>query len=183
MAGFFRILLGEEQGMKFVHESVIERGEIFQAIWAGFLEFFKKEDLGTRVELLQQLAQFTHCIAAGRDAENVVNQTFHELLSDIFAGKVAVRKLAGRKEFTEGNGLGGKWETLLGLGCHAESTPGLGDRIVVSKKLYWRSCIPSSVQKIHEVLSRKSTVHGESGSTPKGKMDIWMQASPTLGLK
>lgn len=92
--------------MKFVHEAVIERCKIFQAVRTGLLEFLKKENLGARVELLQQLAQFTHCIAARRDAENVVNKTFHELLGDIFGSEIPVRKLPGRKEFTEGNGLG-----------------------------------------------------------------------------
>lgn len=125
--------LREEQGVKFVHEPVVEGRKIFQAVWACLLELFKKEDLRARVELLQQLAQFTHCVAAGGDAENVVNETLNELLSDIFAGEVPVGKLAGRKEFTEWNGLSGKWETLLWFGCHAESTPRLGDRIVVSK--------------------------------------------------
>jgi len=34
--------------------------------------------------------------------------------------------------------------------------------------------MPSSVQKIQGVLSRKTGIHGESGTTRNSKMDIWM---------
>lgn len=46
-------MLGEEQRMELVHESVVEGGEIFQAFWAGFLEALEEENLGARVDLLK----------------------------------------------------------------------------------------------------------------------------------
>ena len=39
--------------MKLVHESVIERGEIFEALWASFFEAFEEENLCARVDLFQ----------------------------------------------------------------------------------------------------------------------------------
>ena len=43
--------------MKLVHESVVERGEIFEALRASFFEAFEKEDLHTRVDLFEELAR------------------------------------------------------------------------------------------------------------------------------
>jgi len=39
--------------MKLVHEAVIERGEIFEALGTGFFETFEEEDLCARVDLFQ----------------------------------------------------------------------------------------------------------------------------------
>ena len=83
-----------------------------------------------------------------------MNQALDELLSDIFTGEIAIRELSGREEFAEGDGLRGKWEVLLWCDGHAQSTPEFEATIL--EKLYWRSCMSSSVQKIQGRLSRKT---------------------------
>ena len=80
--------------MKLVHESVIERGEIFEAFRAGFFEAFEEEDLHTRVDLFQELAQLSHGIAAGWDTEDIVHEAFDKLLSQILAGEIAIREFS-----------------------------------------------------------------------------------------
>jgi hypothetical protein len=80
--------------MKLVHEAIIERGEIFEAIGTRFFETFEKEDLCARVDLFQELAQLSHGIAAGWDAEDIVHETFDKLLSQILAGEVAIREFS-----------------------------------------------------------------------------------------
>ena len=77
--------------MKFVHKAVIERREILQTIRAGFFKALEKEDLRTGVELFQEMTQLSHCVTACRNTENIVNQTFHELLRDILTREIAVR--------------------------------------------------------------------------------------------
>ena len=67
--------------MKLVHESIIERGEIFKALGAGFFETFKEENLCARVNLFEELPQLSHGIAACGDTENVVHEAFDKLLS------------------------------------------------------------------------------------------------------
>ena len=42
--------------MKFVHEAVIERGEIFETLRASLFETFEEEDLCARVYLFQETA-------------------------------------------------------------------------------------------------------------------------------
>jgi hypothetical protein len=86
--------LGKQQVMKLVHEAIIERGEIFEAIGTCFFESFEKEDLCARVDLFQELAQLSHGIAAGWDAEDIVHETFDKLLSQILAGEVAIREFS-----------------------------------------------------------------------------------------
>ena len=71
--------------MKLVHEAVIERGEIFETLGAGFLETFEEEDLCARVYLFQEMAQLSHGVTAGWDTEDIVHEAFHKLLSEIVA--------------------------------------------------------------------------------------------------
>jgi len=80
--------------MKLVHEAVIKRGEIFEAIGAGFFETFEEKDLCPRVYLFQELAQLSHGVTAGWDTQNIVYKTFDELLSEILAGKIAFREFS-----------------------------------------------------------------------------------------
>ena len=75
--------------MKLVHEAVIERGEIFEALGASFFEAFEKEDLCTRIYLFQEMAQLSHGVTAGWDTENIVHKALDELLSEILAGEIA----------------------------------------------------------------------------------------------
>ena len=84
--------LGKQERMKLVHEAVIERGEIFEAIGAGFFETFEEEDLCARVYLFQEMAQLSHGVAASRDTKDVMHEALDELLSEILAGEVAVRE-------------------------------------------------------------------------------------------
>jgi len=42
--------------MKLIHEAIIERGEIFEAFWAGFFEPLEEKDLCTRINLFQEMA-------------------------------------------------------------------------------------------------------------------------------
>ena len=80
--------------MKLVHKAVIEWGEIFEALGAGFFESFEKEDLCARVDLFQKLAQLSHGIAARWNAEDIVYKALDKLLSQIFAGEVAIREFS-----------------------------------------------------------------------------------------
>ena len=72
--------------MKLIHESVIERGEIFETLGAGFFETLEEKDLCTRVDLFKELSQISHGIAAGWNTEHIVHEAFDKLLSEIFAG-------------------------------------------------------------------------------------------------
>jgi hypothetical protein len=76
--------------MKLVHEAVIERGKIFEALGAGFFETFEEEDLCARVYLFQELAQLSHGVTAGWNTEDIVHEALDELLSEILAGEVAL---------------------------------------------------------------------------------------------
>ena len=80
--------------MKLVHESVIEGGKIFEALGASFFETFEEEDLCARVDLFKEMAQLSHGVTAGRDAEDIVYEAFDELLGEILAGEIAVRKFS-----------------------------------------------------------------------------------------
>ncbi len=80
--------------MKLVHETVIERGEIFEALGAGFFETFEKEDLCARVYLFQEMAQLSHGVTAGWDTKDIVHEALDELLSEILASEVAFRELS-----------------------------------------------------------------------------------------
>ena len=80
--------------MKLIHEAVIERGEIFEALGASFFETFEKEDLCARIYLFQELTQLSHSVTAGWDAEDIVHEALDELLSQIVAGEVAIREFS-----------------------------------------------------------------------------------------
>jgi len=80
--------------MKLVHETIIERGKIFEAFWAGFFETFEEKHLGTGIELFKETAQLGHRKAACRHTEHVMHETFHELLGHVLAAKVIVRQLS-----------------------------------------------------------------------------------------
>ncbi len=80
--------------MKLVHEAIIERSEIFEALRASFFETFEEEDLCARVYLFQKLAQLSHGVTAGWDTEDIVHEALDELLSEILAGEVALRKFS-----------------------------------------------------------------------------------------
>jgi hypothetical protein len=117
--------LGKKQGLEFVHETIIEGRKILQTIRTGLFQFLKKEDLGTRVQLFQKLAEFTHGIVPGGDTENIVNKPFHELLRNIFAGEIALGNFTGSQILVEWDGLCCKWEIRLRSYGHAEVTPRL----------------------------------------------------------
>jgi hypothetical protein len=80
--------------MKLVHEAVIERSEIFEALGASFFEPFEKEDLCARIDLFQELTQLSHSVTAGWDTENIMHESLNKLLSQILAGEVAVREFS-----------------------------------------------------------------------------------------
>jgi len=80
--------------MKLVHEAVIEWGEIFETLRAGFFEAFEEENLCASVDLFEQLPQLSHRIAASRDTEDIVDEPFDKLLSHILAGEIPIRKLS-----------------------------------------------------------------------------------------
>jgi hypothetical protein len=96
--------------MKLVHEAVIERGKIFEALGAGFFETFEEEDLCARVYLFQELAQLSHGVTAGWDAEDIVHEALDELLSEILAGEVALREFSRSQKLVEWYGLRSKWD-------------------------------------------------------------------------
>ena len=78
--------------MEFVHEAVVERGEILEAVGTGFFQAFEKKHLGAGIELLEEMAELSHRIAAGWNAENVMHQSFHELLGKILTAQVSLRE-------------------------------------------------------------------------------------------
>ena len=80
--------------MKLVHEAVIERGEIFEALGAGFFETFEEEDLCARVYLFQEMAQLGHAVTTGWNTEDIVHEALDELLSHIIAREVARREFS-----------------------------------------------------------------------------------------
>jgi hypothetical protein len=122
--------------MELVHEAVIEGGKVFEAIRTGFFESLEKEDLCSRVELFEQMAQLRHCIATGWDTENIVDKTFHELLGDIFADKIAFREFSRSEQLIERDSLRCKRNRLLLMGVHAGDTPGFGMGARTLKQLY-----------------------------------------------
>jgi hypothetical protein len=109
--------------VKLVHKAVIEWGEIFEALGAGFFESFEEEDLCARVDLFKKLAQLSHGIATGWDTEDIVHEAFDKLLSQILAGEVAIREFSCNQELIEGYGLCGKWNRWLLMRGHADDTP------------------------------------------------------------
>ncbi len=111
--------------MKFVHEAIIEGGEILEALGTGFFEAFEEKDLCARVYLLKEMAQLSHGIAANWNTQNIMYQALDELLSEIFAGEVAFREFSRSQKFVEGYGLRRKWDRLLLTRGHADSTPAL----------------------------------------------------------
>lgn len=86
--------LGKEERVKLVHEAVIEGGEIFEALGAGFFEAFEEEDLCAGVYLFQEMAQLSHGVTAGWDTEDIMYEALDELLSEILAGEVAIREFS-----------------------------------------------------------------------------------------
>ena len=80
--------------MELVHEAVIERGEIFEALGAGFFESFEEKDLCARINLFQELAQLSHGVATGRDTEDIVHKALDKLLSQILAGEITIREFS-----------------------------------------------------------------------------------------
>ena len=115
--------LGKQERMKLVHEAVIERGEIFEALGAGFFETFEEEDLCARVYLFQEMAQLSHGVTAGWDAKDIVHEALDELLSYIIAGEVASREFSRSQKLIEGYGLRSKWDRWLRARGHAEDAP------------------------------------------------------------
>ena len=108
--------------MELIHEPIIKRSEIFEALRAGFFEAFEEKDLGPRVELFQQMAELRHRIAAGRNAQNIVDQPLDELLGNVFAGQISFGEFSGCQKLVEGNGLRGKWNGQLWTRGHAGAT-------------------------------------------------------------
>lgn len=84
--------LGKQEGVKLVHEAVIERGKILQALRAGLFEPLEEENLCARVQLFQQMAQLRHRVTAGGNTEDIVNKALDKLLREILAGEVALRE-------------------------------------------------------------------------------------------
>jgi hypothetical protein len=121
--------------MELVHEAIVERREIFQAVRARFLQTFKEKDLGAWIELLQELAQLSHGITAGGNAENIMYKTLDELLSDIFTIQIAIREFTGSEKLIEWNSLRSKGDRLLLMRCHADRSPGFEGKISHSKTL------------------------------------------------
>lgn len=79
--------------MELVHEPIVQRGEIFQTIGAGLFEAFKEKHLSSWVELFKELAELSHRIAPGGHTQNIMDQSFDELLLHILAIKIAFGEL------------------------------------------------------------------------------------------
>ena len=79
--------------MELVHEAIVKGSKIFQTVRARFLQAFEEEDLCAWVELFQELAQLSHGITAGGNAEDIVHEALNELLSDILTIQIAIWEL------------------------------------------------------------------------------------------
>jgi hypothetical protein len=117
--------------------------------------------------LFQELAKLGHGIAARGNTQNIVDKALNELLGNIFTAEIAIRELPGGEKFVEGDGLCSKGDRLLLFVSHAANAPVLRGFSLIMKKLYWRDSISSSVQKIQELLRRKTDDQAQSGSTRK----------------
>ena len=100
--------LGEEEGMEFVHKTIVERRKIFQAVRAGFFQSLEEKYLGARVKLFKQMTQLRHRVTTCRDTEDIVNESFNELLAKILSGNVLLRDFPRCQQFIEWNCLRGK---------------------------------------------------------------------------
>lgn len=94
--------------MEFVHKAIVERRKIFQAVRAGFFQALEEKHLGARVKLFKQMTQLRHRVTTGRDAEDIVNESFNELLAKILGGNVLLRNFPRCQQFIEWNCLRGK---------------------------------------------------------------------------
>lgn len=94
--------------MELVHEPIVEWGEIFQTVGTCFLQTFEEKDLRAWIELFQDLAQLSHGITAGGNAEDVMHKALNELLSNIFTIQIAFWKLTGGEELIKWDGLRSK---------------------------------------------------------------------------
>jgi hypothetical protein len=94
--------------MELVHESIVQWGEIFQTVRTRFLQTFEEKDLCAWIKLLQELAQLSHGITAGGNAEDVMHKALNELLSNIFTIQIAFWKLTGGEELIKWDGLRSK---------------------------------------------------------------------------
>ncbi len=52
--------LGEEEGMEFVHESVIQGSKVLETLRTGLLQPLEEVDLGAGIELFQELGELGH---------------------------------------------------------------------------------------------------------------------------
>ncbi len=84
--------LGKQEGMKLVHETVIERSKIFQALRAGFFQTLEEKHLRTWVQLFQKMTQLSHRVIAGRNTQDIVYEALDKLLGDVLASEVAIRE-------------------------------------------------------------------------------------------
>lgn len=94
--------------MELVHEAVIERSKILEALGARFFKTFKEQHLRSGVDLFQELAQLSHGVTAGWNAKDIMYEAFDELLGNILAGQVAFRKFPRSQKLIEGYGLCGE---------------------------------------------------------------------------
>lgn len=94
--------------MEFVHEPIVERRKIFQAVRAGFFQSLEEKHLGTRIKLFKQMTQLRHRVTTCRDAEDIVNESFNELLAKILGCNVLLRNFPRCQQFIEWNCLRGK---------------------------------------------------------------------------
>ena len=144
--------------MKLVHESVVERGEIFEALRAGFFETFEKEDLYARIDLFQELAQLSHGIASGWDAEDIVHKAFDELLSHVLTGKITIWEFSRSQKFVKRYRLRSEWDRRLLTGDHADDTSACDREISIASN---NSTGPSGMRQVHrrsrQDVSRKTS--------------------------
>lgn len=84
--------LGKQEGVKLVHETVIEGGKILQALGARFFKALEEKYLRARVQLFQKMAQLSHRVIASWNTQDIMHEALDKLLSEILAGEVAIRE-------------------------------------------------------------------------------------------
>ncbi len=101
--------------MKLSHKAVIELFKVFKTIRAGFLEFFKEQNLVAWVKLFQHSCKLRHGKTAGWNTYDIVDEPFNELLGNVFTGEIFLGDFPRLKELMKWYSPGSKRQLFFHL--------------------------------------------------------------------
>src|SRR5215510_12641475 len=90
----FTGVLRKQERVELIHETIIERCKVLQAIRTRLFETLEEKHLHARVELLQDMAKLSHGVTACRHAQDVMDETLNELLRHILTAQIALRQFS-----------------------------------------------------------------------------------------